>query len=128
MITIPGTCLRCRNEEIQTAENDLKCPKVIEKKITIDTLSEKFKMTKKYFTEDELMSKFERFTAKKKIDILHEALSYMEQYNGRTSGDCICLAMGYSEAENGFYIVSKKLNEPKSIGDAFGRTMMFSGD
>lgn len=53
----------------------------------------------KFYTQQEIVGKFDRLSKDKKISILHSAIDYMAQYNGRSRILCIAMAMGYDNNE-----------------------------
>jgi hypothetical protein len=56
-------------------------------------------MKKKFYTTNQILTKYEKLSLKKKIEVLDEALDYMQQYNGRSKLKCIALAIGYDNYE-----------------------------
>ncbi len=64
-------------------------------------------MATKFYTWQDISSKYGKLTRDKKIEVLSSAIDYMQQYNGRTKWTCIAMAMGYkndSGANNEYYL------------------------
>ena len=55
--------------------------------------------TVKYFTSEQIQSKFDKLSCKEKNEVLYGALDYMQVYNGRSKFLCIAMAMGYDNSE-----------------------------
>jgi predicted metallopeptidase len=53
----------------------------------------------KYYTAEQISSKFEQMTKDEKIKVLYEAIDIMQEYNGRSRFLCIAMAMGYDNFE-----------------------------
>jgi len=53
----------------------------------------------KYYTADQIRTKFEKMPKDLKIKVLYEAIDIMQQYSGRSRFLCIAIAMGYENFE-----------------------------
>jgi hypothetical protein len=53
----------------------------------------------KYYTAEQISSKFEQMTKDEKIKVLYGAIDFMQSYNGRSRFLCIAMAMGYDNFE-----------------------------
>jgi|GEM_PF-5285525 len=53
----------------------------------------------KYYTAEQIRTKFEKMPKDLKIKVLYEAIDIMQQYNGRSRFLCIAMAMGYENFE-----------------------------
>jgi len=53
----------------------------------------------KYYTSEQVSTKYASLSLKEKNEVLYEAIDYMQSYNGRSRFLCIAMAMGFDNDE-----------------------------